>query len=297
MQITPIDPQITARHRREQRGQGQLPIKTKTSVGAFREIEGNISKAKRDKFRKGRSKNFLHIADAIDHYGLLSSDQRKYEGRFYRAIIMEMRKSEQLNHREVYDLLDYLEDRYPGPYLPEHTDWHTERVNTERILPFQTKHPLVKKAQEYLGLDEHEQTADLKLLFDDTDVRLGKDAVDPVDTPWCASYVACVLTKAGYKTPRGDDKLRARKYAKIGKKGTGKVGDLWVNEGHVMIIAKVEPNGDRWVIGGNQSDRVSLRKKTAANLESPDFLGFRTPIKKKGQPPEDSVVWQPKYGN
>ena len=40
MQITPIDPQIAARHRRERRGQGQLPIKTKTSVGAFREIEG-----------------------------------------------------------------------------------------------------------------------------------------------------------------------------------------------------------------------------------------------------------------
>lgn len=277
-----------------------------TSVGAFREMESAQAQTKARKLRQGRSKNFVHFADAIDAFGRLHKDQRYEEGNIYQAVLNDFRINKEITNDEFDVLLNHLEGKYPGGVLPENNfmwDWLAEK--SDRVVPFPTDNPLLQTAQQYIGFHEGYQTGMLKNFFKEQ----GVETIDPVYKPWCASYIGCVLKEAGYETPKGADILRARKYAKLGKPGTGDPGDLMVYPGHVQMVVRADPDGSKWIIGGNQHDKVSIRKidyipkprMTEAELEAMpagdreiynqyirsehnpygyNFMGFRTPTKK-----------------
>ena len=86
--------------------------------------------------------------------------------------------------------------------------------------------------------------------------------------------------------PEGIDSFRAQAYSNTGIKSEGFPGDLAIYEypeggGHVQIVAKNLPRGDKWVIGGNQEDQVSMRilRKSPEYGYGENFVGFRKPMK------------------
>lgn len=94
-------------------------------------------------------------------------------------------------------------------------------------------------------------------------------------TPWCANFVCWCIEQAGFKST---DRASAKSFMSWGEKSPGKVHDvvvLWRGSptaptGHVGFVHSFEPDGSIWILGGNQSDRVSIVKYPKDRL-----LGFR----------------------
>jgi len=279
-----------------------------TSVGKYRAFEAGLRLKNRKAFRKGRSERFLYAADQIERFDTFSEIQKLKRSYEYRNLIDLMLESGEITPPESDNLIDYLESKYPGGVLPEYGyDRHSVNMSsigsfsrdwtdTYKTIPVKSDNRLVNIGQQYLGLDEEEQSFQIQELL-----RRGNIECDPQTTPWCASYVGSVLEQAGYEGLKGADRLRARKYIKVGKPGTGAVGDLAVFKGHVGIIADVIPARhipiydkighkipegaqDIMMLGGNQGDGISLKWIPHIDFESDSFLGFRTPVEKKQQP-------------
>ncbi|CAA2140441.1 TIGR02594 family protein [Hyphomicrobium sp. ghe19] len=101
--------------------------------------------------------------------------------------------------------------------------------------------------------------------------------VDPRVTPWCAAFVNGVLGASGVD---GTGKLNARSFLNFGMPtDRPKPGDIVVMsrgdpngwEGHVGFFQGFDRNGKVMVLGGNQSNRVSV-----ASFDPGKVLGFRT---------------------
>lgn len=106
--------------------------------------------------------------------------------------------------------------------------------------------------------------------FDD----VGHDWVQNDETAWCAAFLGSCLERAKFKSTRS---LSARSYLKWGKETTDpKIGDIAVfsrppvvTNGHVGFFMR-QTNDRVWVLGGNQTDQVSITS-FPRNL----LLGFR----------------------
>ena len=115
-----------------------------------------------------------------------------------------------------------------------------------------------------------------------------RDAGSPVTddaTAWCAAFVGAMLKRAGSK---GTGSLLARSYLKWGRSveiEDARIGDLVIFQrgnsnwqGHVAFyVRRVGPNIE--VVGGNQSDSVSIWRYSAASL-----LGVRRDVEPIVQP-------------
>lgn len=98
------------------------------------------------------------------------------------------------------------------------------------------------------------------------------------ETAWCAGYVGGVLESVGIKSSRS---AAARSYEKWGTKLSvpvpGAVVVFWRGSksaytGHVGFYVGMDQHGNVMVLGGNQSDRVSIAPFSTARL-----LGYRWP--------------------
>lgn len=270
---------------------------TDASPGRLRHIEA-VSRSRAAKsLRAGRSDTFIHVADAIDHYGRLKEGQRKAWGAINRGHIVNMRDKGELTEDDAQRLIVHLKSKYPGAILSSRKAWQ-ETADLISAMPVQTDNDLVNAAQKYIGYDENEQKAELEFMFRNAGQYFDSVGMNPVKNAWCAGFAACALTEAGYETPTDGKQFRARDYKNYGKPSTGEVGDLAVFKGHVAIVAGVEEpkrakDDDNlhtldeqkkwWLLGGNQSDSVMLKKHSETNLDperSDYFLGFRKPVKK-----------------
>lgn len=131
---------------------------------------------------------------------------------------------------------------------------------------------LTHKAYHYYGLSE---TKDRQLIKEIT-------GVDPVRTEWCAAFVNMVLLEQQLPTSAkfSDYPLMARSFLFWGNKVNGKPqqGDVMVFErgddgwqGHVAFyVSDTTINGELYynVLGGNQSDSVSIEPYPASKLLS-----------------------------
>jgi uncharacterized protein (TIGR02594 family) len=108
------------------------------------------------------------------------------------------------------------------------------------------------------------------------------------ETPWCAGYVGGVLESVGIKSTRS---ASARSYEKWGEKLDkpliGAIVVFWRGSkasytGHVGFYAGRDQHGNVMVLGGNQSDRISIVPFSTVRL-----LGYRWPAgePKPGQVP------------
>ena len=103
--------------------------------------------------------------------------------------------------------------------------------------------------------------------------------IDPAQTAWCAAFVNGIL---GFDGIQGTGKLNARSFLNFGNevKGEPKIGDVVVFsrgdpngwQGHVGFFKGYDANGNILVLGGNQSDSVSV-----ASYSSERLLGVRRP--------------------
>lgn len=94
------------------------------------------------------------------------------------------------------------------------------------------------------------------------ELSLGAYSTD--DIPWCGLYVAIAAKRAGWALPKSP--LWARDWATWGKARSGgaRLGDVLVfargSGGHVAIYVG-EDSSSYHILGGNQSDKVSIVRK------------------------------------
>lgn len=102
--------------------------------------------------------------------------------------------------------------------------------------------------------------------------------IDPRQTAWCAAFVNAVLGVEGIE---GTGRLNARSFLNFGTPvDEPRVGDVVVFsrgdpdgwQGHVGFFSGYDENGNILVLGGNQSDSVSVASYSASRL-----LGVRRP--------------------
>lgn len=127
----------------------------------------------------------------------------------------------------------------------------------------ETRSPIAV-AQQYLGLDAHNDRWELKRLLD----------VDPRRIPWCAAFVNRVLALSGYE---GTDSLMARSFLGLGQKVRKPIrGDIVVltrgsnpASGHVGFYWGESSEGIQ-VLGGNQQRGVRI-----SHYPRSQVLGYR----------------------
>lgn len=136
----------------------------------------------------------------------------------------------------------------------------------------------IEVAAGYLGLSE-ERNNDNVTLSRFIRTAAGID-IDPAKTAWCAAFIDAVLHASGQGG--GTGKLNARSYLDWGTPVTTPVrGDVVVIsrgnpngwEGHVGFFEGYDENGNIRILGGNQSNQVSVQSYPADRL-----LGFRRAI-------------------
>lgn len=122
-----------------------------------------------------------------------------------------------------------------------------------------------------LGLNETTKKAALQEFLAN-----GGQNLDPATTAWCAAFVDATLAQSG---KQGTGKLNARSYLDWGQEvSEPQVGDVAVFsrgdpngwQGHVGFFKGYNEDGTINVLGGNQSDSVSVQPYSADRL-----LGFR----------------------
>lgn len=132
----------------------------------------------------------------------------------------------------------------------------------------------IKRAEEFLDMDEHRHTKKLNNYF--KKYTGWKYSVDT--TPWCAAFVNAIMGEAGYPT---SGSFMARSFLKWGKKVTKpEMGDVVVfsrgrpPSGHVAFYMGNYDRNHILVLGGNQNDEVCIKVYRKARI-----LGYRRPAK------------------
>jgi uncharacterized protein (TIGR02594 family) len=100
------------------------------------------------------------------------------------------------------------------------------------------------------------------LEYFDSTYQKGKHTSDSgKDNAWCAAFVTFTLSESGIKNNKA---VGAREYEKWGEASEPFRGAVVVLEHngqkHVAILVGVDKNGENVYLGGNQKDRVSLRR-------------------------------------
>lgn len=125
--------------------------------------------------------------------------------------------------------------------------------------------------------------------------EIGIKWINDDETPWCATYVNWVLMKAGYKYSAN---ATARSFDNYGTKTDNpEPGDIVVfwresltsGKGHVGFFMGYTSDDKIYVLGGNQSNMVTISKYTKNNLigfrrvsESSENMEIPKPILKRG---------------
>lgn len=139
-------------------------------------------------------------------------------------------------------------------------------------------------ALDYLGYTERDNRKELNEFL----------RVDPVRVPWCAAFVGAVLRASNIPTT---DSFLARSYLKWGVEVEEPLyGDLLIFErgtedwqGHVgFYLGKLTQNGKLYymVLGGNQSNMVSIQYYSTAKLIGIRRYGSDLPANIIGSSPE-----------
>ena len=131
---------------------------------------------------------------------------------------------------------------------------------------------LITTAESALGLNENKQKETLTNFL-----SAGGVDIDPSQTAWCAAFVNATLAKTGLD---GTGALNARSFLEWGTGvDTPQLGDIVVlsrgnnpAQGHVGFFKGFDANGDILILGGNQSDAVSVSSYSKDRL-----LGYRRP--------------------
>lgn len=141
-------------------------------------------------------------------------------------------------------------------------------------------------AGQNLGMNEREQNAALQEFM-----RNGGQNLDPAVTAWCAAYVNASLQQAGMK---GTGSWAARSFMDWGQDtDQPRRGDIAVFsrgdpngwQGHVGFFDGFGDDGRIRVLGGNQSDSVSM-----AYYDPSRLLGFRTIGDNPGATPLQNIM-------
>ncbi|MCG7944943.1 MAG: TIGR02594 family protein [Candidatus Thiodiazotropha taylori] len=122
--------------------------------------------------------------------------------------------------------------------------------------------PELAYAHGMIGINERDDKFLLKALLN----------LDPTETSWCAAFMNYVLEKHGEKTTGS---LLAKSFLKIGEETfEPTLGDILVFsrgteewKGHVGFYMG-ETEDTYWVLGGNQSNAVSIKQYTKSRLIS-----------------------------
>lgn len=145
-------------------------------------------------------------------------------------------------------------------------------VGAQRVaaLPEADRKDPVKVANTMMGLHEKADRATIAAFIKKSTGR----SVDPSVTPWCAAFVDAVLQSTGNG---GMNSNWARDFLKYGTATTEpSKGDIVVfkrgNGGHVGFYMGKDEDGNIKVLGGNQSNSVSV-----ASYNASDLLGYRKP--------------------
>lgn len=128
-------------------------------------------------------------------------------------------------------------------------------------------------AAKQMGMNEKDQNAALREYLTNGGVNL-----DPATTAWCAAYMNATLNQSGYE---GTGSNLARSFLDWGEAAEQpQIGDIAVFSrgdpngpyGHVGFFQGYGDDGSIKVLGGNQSNSVSI-----ANYPAERLLGFRRP--------------------
>lgn len=131
------------------------------------------------------------------------------------------------------------------------------------------------KASEFYGLEEVPGGEHNQIILD-WFADIGFTWVKNDETAWCSCFINWVALKCGCER---SFKLDARSWLKIGKDvlvpKLGHVVVLWREKktgwkGHVGLFAGKNPNGDIYVLGGNQNNKVNIKLYNKYKL-----LGYR----------------------
>ncbi len=144
----------------------------------------------------------------------------------------------------------------------------------------------IQIARNYIGIKEGPGAADNKIIVNLYSLA-GHPEVKHDAVPWCAAFVAAMLTKAGVTNEvPGPKRLWALAYAKLGTKLAEPIyGCVGVKArkggGHVTFIVAANKT-HVWGLGGNQKDGVNI-----AQFNRADFVAWRWPtgVLKVGLPP------------
>ncbi|PHM51900.1 TIGR02594 family protein [Xenorhabdus hominickii] len=132
----------------------------------------------------------------------------------------------------------------------------------------------IEEGYKYIGM--HEITGDQHhpyILQWWKDIKRGGIRDD--ETPWCAAYVGAMFEHVGIRSSRFES---AKSYLEWGMQlKEPYYGCVAVftrtGGGHVGFVVGVAENGDLMVLGGNQSDEVSIRSFPRSRVS-----GYRWPI-------------------
>jgi len=143
-------------------------------------------------------------------------------------------------------------------------------ANRVAALPEADRRDPVKVANTMMGLHENADRATIAAFIKKSTGR----SVNPAVTPWCAAFVDAVLQSTGNG---GMNSNWARDFLKYGTATTEPTkGDIVVfkrgDGGHVGFYMGKDEDGNIKVLGGNQSNSVSV-----ASYKSSDLLGYRKP--------------------
>lgn len=135
------------------------------------------------------------------------------------------------------------------------------------------QNPYMAMASKFLGTNEANGSKALSGFFQQS---LGQN-IDPKATPWCGAFAGSVLQANGQQIPKNP--LAARSYLNFGQPtNEPKLGDIVVlrrgNDnihGHVGFYNGLDAQGRPTILGGNQSNGVSVKA-----YDPNSVLGYRT---------------------
>lgn len=140
----------------------------------------------------------------------------------------------------------------------------------------------LKEAEKHLGKKETARMVKddpwVKLLFEELGAYGWAKDQTVKDANWCAAFVSYCLKKTGQSPLTGFDGMRARTYGeKYGKEITRPVYGALVTvarggAGHIgFVVGYNKRNGALTILGGNQGNKVSIKK------EKRQILAYRVP--------------------
>ena len=129
------------------------------------------------------------------------------------------------------------------------------------------------EAEKYLGIKEIAGSKNNATVVDFWK-KIHLNSISNDEVPWCAAFVGAVLENVGYKSTRSG---LAKSYLNFGEKLNGPaLGSIVVftrkGGGHVGFVVGKDKDGNIFVLGGNQSDAVNIKKFTTQNV-----VGYRWP--------------------